>query len=211
MWQISLSIVSQKNKSISLHWSRWIWMVFFWDLHGTLNYSRKARVEKQIIFILLSTHDWNVEIVGLYNRDYTFFFFSYDGRKAPEPWPTCCDVPLAYSVYPNLMPSFLPPSFFHSVLSSHLVQFPQWWCLFMSSWMCLEGVCPSLKVLTCRVFIPWWSLFGGGWICSAYMRLSLPEQCVYVWTSITAVFEVKWWAPSVSAVCKFIVLLLQYL
>lgn len=33
------------------------------------------------------------------------------GLKTPEPWPTFCDVPLAYSVYPNLMSPFLPHFF----------------------------------------------------------------------------------------------------
>lgn len=60
------------GKSINLHWGQWIWMVFFGDLvHGTLNYSHKARVDKQIIFIILSTHDWNVESVAPYDPDYT--------------------------------------------------------------------------------------------------------------------------------------------
>lgn len=62
-------------------------------------------------------------------------------KKTPKPWPTCYDVPLAHSVYPNLMFPLLPPFF--------ILCFVAIWFNFRSG-----GVCLCQVECAWRVFVP---------------------------------------------------------
>lgn len=176
-------------------------MVFFWDLHGTLNYSCKAWVDKQIIFIILSTHDWNIESAAPGDPDYNVLW----RQKTPEPWPTCYDVPLAYSVYPNLMFPLLPPFFILSLVAI--------WFNFRSG-----GVCLCQVECAWRVFVPVWKCQPAE--CLSHDRAYLMQDkfawliCVRVCQgsganarmAILAVYKIKWWVASVPAVIVCVVL-----